>query len=152
MTNPFEKLTKKDWLYIAGAVASLVALWLIFFWKKTGDVLLPPDATSDQSVNPVSLPPGYTNYNIQPILPEPLPGTNPGDTPAGGCGCACPSALGCAGTSMLDTGNAYTSLSDLIGYYQSLNSNFANMYSSLTAPYAFGYAYNGAVAVPAPNN
>lgn len=145
MTNPFEKLTKKDWLYISGAVASLIALWLIFFWKKpNGSVILPPDATSDTTTAPPTFGPGYTNYNIQPLVPEPLSGTNPGDVSAGPCGCSCPSALGCAGTSMLDTGNAYTSLTDLIGYYQSLNPNFASMYSNLTAPYAYGYTYSGA--------
>lgn len=144
MENPFEKITKKDWLYIGGAVASIAALMLVV---KHQNVLFGPGVISDTPNTALDMAggtavlgsggsgTGYTNYNVKPLNPTPLPGTAPEELPAGQNGsCSC-SSYGCAGVSPLDNGSADTNLTAYLQFLQDTNPNFLNAYTTQMAPY-----------------
>lgn len=145
------KLTKKDWLYIAGAVASIIAvIWLFKRQQVPVGVGVTTDVPNNAATSPAELNPPYTNYNFGPLFPDPLPGTQPENTSAGNCGCSAPSAYGCAGASMIDTGQAYSDTAPLLAYFESLTPNFNSVYAGQVAQYA-GSQYSGAEANPGVN-
>lgn len=158
MNEFFKKFTSKDALYVAGALASLIALAYVF-GKKTYTT----DGTISDTPNPaVASPsgatissPGYTTYNMPPLVAQPL--VPPGDTPAGQNGCGCPSAYGCAGASQLDTGDAYTNVSQLLDFYKETNPFYLEAQQAQLNTYASYFAtaqtYNsGAAGAVVPNS
>lgn len=156
MKNPFENISQKEMLYIAGAVASLIALAFVF---GTGKIKLGgstvPGAVSDAPAGGLAesggYSPGYTNYNFGPINPEPLAdGGDPGNAPAGHCGCFVPSAFGCAGPSQLADGTASSDLGNYLSYLRDINPNYQKLYatqlSSYSEYFAAGSKYSGGVS------
>lgn len=128
MEKLFSKITPKDWLYIAGAVASLIALYMLFgknsiTTPNNGTIT---DAPADTLAPLVTSPsPGYTTYNTGPIVPTPLTTASPDETAAGPCGCSSPTAMGCAGPSQLDNGGAYSSNQQLYSFLDSISPQYA---------------------------
>jgi hypothetical protein len=160
MENPFKNFTNKDYLYIAGAVASLVAIALVFKNKSSFGSGTISDTPNQAFVDPPGasvsgVTPGYTNYNMPPITPVAL--VPPEDTPAGKNGCGCPSAYGCAGPSQLDDGSAYTGLGQLLSFYRDTNPVYQQAQQAQLQTYAayfnMGETYSaGALPVTVPNN
>jgi hypothetical protein len=152
MTNPFEKITKKDVLYIAGAIASLIALFVVF---GRGKISLGSGTQSDASeIGTIPLTgnggtggPGYTNYNTGPLYPVPLMTPAEQETAAkGGCGCE---SFGCAGPSQLDDGSAYSNVNSLLAYYQNTNPYYEQLYKTQLQTYADYFATGQAYATGA---
>lgn len=149
MENPFKGLTKRDALYIAGGVASLVALAIALggfknrFAAGSGTITdVPQDASA--GVGGFSSP-GYSNYNMPPINPVQL-GPSPDDNPNADCGCNSPASMGCAGPSQLDDGSANMPLAQLLSYYQSINPVYIQAQQAQLATYnayfAMGESYS----------
>jgi len=163
MKNPFDNLSQKEVLYIAGAAASLIALAFVF---SSGKIKLGgttvPGAVSDAPAGGLAdgggYNPGYTNYNFGPINPQPLAdGSAPENSPAGHCGCFAPSLYGCAGPSQLADGTASSDLNNYLNYLRDINPNYQQLYKtqlqSYAAYFAAGEKYSsGAVAISVPNN
>lgn len=162
MENPFKNISQKEWLYIAGAVASLIALALVFGGGKinfgkgvindTPNAALGTDPTAPTGGGGT---PFYTGYNMPPLNPVSL-GT-PGELAAGDKGCCCPSAYGCAGPTQLDDGTAYTGIPDLLGFLRDINPNYQKLVETQQKLYvqmfATGQTYSaGAASVNLPNN
>lgn len=143
MENPFKGLTKRDALYIAGGVASLIALAIALGGFKnrlaagSGAIT---DAPQDASVGVGGFSsPGYSNYNMPPITPVQL-GPSPDDNPNADCGCQSPTMMGCAGPSQLDDGSANMPLSQLLSFYQSINPVFQQAQQAQLQTYAAYFA------------
>lgn len=82
---------------------------------------------------------GYTNYNTQPIVPQPLlpADTTGGDTAAqAGAGCCCTDNNPCFAGSPLDTGNTFSDLNSLLTYYQNTNPNYVALVQAQQKEYA----------------
>jgi len=163
MKNPFENISQKELLYVAGAAASLIALAFVFGRGKInlGGTTVPgtvSDAPAGGLADAGGYNPGYTNYNFGPINPQPLAdGNAPENTPAGHCGCFAPSLFGCAGPSQLADGTASSDLSNYLNYLRDINPNYQQLYATQLAAYseyfAAGSKYStGAVSFAVPNN
>lgn len=138
-----KKITPKDWLYIGGAAASLIALaWLMGSRTNIGSGTLtdmPNSTAPDLSTGGGS--PGYTNYNFPPVTPTPLAdGNAPDQSPAGPCGCNSPSSMGCAGPSQLDNGGAYSGNNQLYAFLDSISPNYAALQKEQLQTYAEYFA------------
>ena len=151
MENPFKSWTQKDWLYVGGAVASIVALFLfIAYQKKTA---IPSGTITDaqnqvvpgaQPLSPVS----YLNQNVpdmSDIVPQPAGAdTSPNTEGTSGCGGCCDKAGSsggyCTGPSPLVTGNTYSSVDRLIDYYQNTNPVYVQLQELQLAKYAALFA------------
>jgi hypothetical protein len=123
-------MNKKEWLYIGGAVASLVAVAYLF---SRGKVYFPQNtvsgAVSDADSNgndtgPGGFSPGYTGYNMGPIVPQGL-ATSPEDMPAGigGSGSCC--SRGCAGYSIGD--NSTANLAQFLNFMQNTDPTYLEL-------------------------
>lgn len=158
MENPLAKFTNRDYLYIAGAVASLVAIAVLFKNKQNFGSGTVSDTPNTAIADPAGVSiqgPGYTNYNMPPLNPSPL--VPPGDVPAGDHGCGCPSAYGCAGPSQLDDGSAYTGLSQLLDFYKETNPVYQQAQQAQLQTFASYFAdagsySTGGVRIDIPNN
>lgn len=124
MENPFAKFSQKDWLYVAGAVASIVALG-VFIATSKGKTLFGSPTISDavQSGTPGDVGSGggvnYVNYNMGAADAPPISvGADLTPNPEGAC---CGGNTDCAGSSPLATGDTFGGLSQLLQYYQNTN-------------------------------
>lgn len=156
MENPFKNFSRKDWLYVGGAVASLVAI--AYLIAKNNGWALPTgtvtDIPNDASTGQPGSSPGYTNYNTGSYGAPPVQ--------AGGDVAAAPSQLAgspccneCAGGNTLGTGDTYGGLDSLLTYYTQTNPNYVALQQAMLQQYAAyfatGEAYSGGVfAVGAP--
>lgn len=149
-------MNKKEWLYIGGAVASLVGVAYLF---SRGKVFFPPNTVSG-AISDVdtsggsdgsSYSPGYTNYNFGPLIPEGL-GTAPEDTPAGVFGASPCCSKGCAGYSSSDTSTG--NLLQFLNFMQNTDPTYLELQrtqlQSYSALFSKGEQYsNGAQVVTA---
>ena len=137
-----ENISKKDWLYIAGAVASLVAIAVFAASRK---VVLPDNtvsgAVSDVASNannasPTGFSPGYTGYNMGPIYPTALiPPEELQAGPAGSCSC---NSQGCAG---VGAGNSATGdLTQYLNYLKETDPNYLALQQAQLQVYAESFA------------
>ncbi|HEY6019398.1 MAG TPA: hypothetical protein VIY48_05665, partial [Candidatus Paceibacterota bacterium] len=115
MANPFENIKAKDWLYVAGAFASLVALYFVLGRGQTSGG---SNAITDQ---PNSLgadaPPNYISYNMAPFDNTPLQtGADVAPNPAQ---CCCDQQ--CNSASPLADGSA---IGSLLSFYQNINPQY----------------------------
>lgn len=122
MTNPFANFSQKDWLYVGGAVASIVALFLFAYTQQ--NVAAGNGTITDVNNDPLAVPPGgsdqggasYINYNMGAYNAPPIAsGTDvsPDNSNTSACGCN----NDCAGPSPLATGNTAGNLAALLNYY-----------------------------------
>lgn len=144
MENPFKNFSKKDWLYVGGAVASLVAVAYLIARNNGGMVAVPPgthtDVLNDASTSPGGFSsPGYTNYNTGSYGAPPVE--------AGGDVSASPSQLAgspccneCAGGNALGTGDTYSGLDSLLNYYTQTNPNYVALQEAQLQQYAAYFA------------
>jgi hypothetical protein len=123
MENPFAKFSSKDWLYVGGAVASIVALVAFIAVQKR--VQIGPQTTSDAlNVAPSALDGdggvNYINYNMGAENAPPIQtGSDLApDTSNTSCSCA---NNDCAGPSPLSTGDTFGGLDQLLQFYQNTN-------------------------------
>jgi len=127
-------MNKKEWLYIGGAVASLVGVAYLF---SRGKVFFPQNtvsgAVSDTDNNtdsgPAGFSPGgfssgYTGYNMGPIVPQGL-ATSPEETPAGIGGSSSCCARGCAGYNVGD--NSTANLNQFLNFMQNTDPTYLEL-------------------------
>jgi hypothetical protein len=142
MANPFAKFTTRDWLYVGGAVASIVALMAYLYHDNT--VAIPGGVQTDVQNNTGAGSPGwngvnYLNYNTGgPSLPVP----EGADTaPSNEAGCCCGTQRSeCAGQSSLATGDTFGGLNDLLTYYQNTNPTYVELQKVQMQQYADYFA------------
>ena len=163
-----KKFTGRDYLYVAGALASLIALFVLFksgkiSWSNIGTPLAGTQTDAEYPGTPAiagtSGPTGYTNYNYGPLDPTSAvsqANVPPGDTSAGSCGCNSPSAYGCAGASQLDTGS-YTNDNQLYNFLEQINPTWQQAQLDQMQDYAeyfaTGSTYNsGGLSINVANN
>lgn len=159
------ELSEKDkkTLMIGALIALAVgALFFLLQRNSLASTQAPEDTITDAPVptgaNPAD-PTFYTNYNLQPLDPEPLSPATGNTAPAGSsdnghCGCGCGGTNSCFGGSQLDTGQAYTSLSQYLTYLQNTNPNYVALYQAQMQQYAAlfvqGTSYSQATAILGP--
>ena len=95
MENPFKNFTQKDWLYVGGAVASIVALIAFIAYQKR--ISVPSGTISDipntgVAASPTDSPANYLNYNTPDYAAPPIPSgadvsPDVSNTSCNGCGC-----------------------------------------------------------------
>lgn len=142
MENPFKNFNRKDWLYVGGAVASLVAV--AYLISRTTSIAIPPGAHTDVQNDPTaSLPggssPGYTNYNTGSWGSPPImAGSDTTAPPPQVAGCGCESD--CAGGNPLGTGSTFGGLDALLTYYQNTNPNYVALQEANLQQYAAYFA------------
>lgn len=135
MKNPFENISTKEWIYLAGAFASLAGLAWVF---GRGSLTLPTGTQTDVRQNANSATPIYTNYNMGPIVPVPL-GTPAGDEVTNSGGCCC--NTGCAGPSALDDPmQQYAGVDKLLAFYQSTNPEYRKLWQAQMDVYSRSFA------------
>lgn len=162
MENPLKKISKRDWLYIGGAVASLVAVAYLIARNNSSLITAGPQATTDAPMTAAGAAPldgsaGYTNYNVpvyDPSTGVPYPSgsdLSPGPSQVAGCCCA----SDCAGGSPLADGSTFGDLNALLQYYQNTNPNYVALQEAqlqkFTAYFAAGQSYSsgaGSVTLP----
>lgn len=158
MENPFAKFTTRDWLYVGGAVASIVAL-IAFIYKTQNagaSVVTAPGTLTDETQPAVGYAqpgllsdaaplPNYLTYNMgnpsaPAVMPSPTPaGADMSPNPEGRS-CCCPQNNDCAGNSALATGDTFGSLDDLLTYYQNTNPNYVELQKVQMQEYASYFA------------
>ena len=142
MENPFKNFSRKDWLYVGGAVASLIAV--AYLVAKSNGWAIPTGTTTDVK-NDASTgvggfsSPGYTNYNTGSYGAPPVE--------AGGDLAAQPSQVAgspccneCAGGNALGTGDTYGGLDSLLNYYTQTNPNYVALQEAQLQQYAAYFA------------
>jgi hypothetical protein len=145
MENPFKNWTQKDWLYAGGATASVIAL--IWFAASQRQIAIPSGTVTDvqNAQTPTIMsgvsPANYINYNTYDtadVVPVAAGAdTAPNVTGTSGCGGCCDKAgSGCTGPSALSTGDTYSSVNDLISYYQNTNPVYVELQKVQLAKYA----------------
>lgn len=140
------ELSEKDkkTLLIGGLIALAVGTLFFMLQRQTlATTQAPEEALTDAPVAAGASPADptfYTNYNLQPLDPEPLTPATGNTAPAGSgngnCGCGCGGTNSCFGGSQLDTGQAYTSLSQYLTYLQDTNPNYVALYAAQMQQYA----------------
>lgn len=143
MTNPFENIKPKDWLYVAGAFASLVALYLAFGRGRVsaGDGTI----TDVPNSEPAGAAPNYLSYNMAPYnAPILQSGADVAPNPAQ---CCCDQQ--CNSASPLADGSA---IGDLLTFYQNINPQYTELQKvqleRYSAYFATGESYSkGGVAL-----
>lgn len=140
MENPFKNFSKKDWLYVGGAVASLVAV--AYLIAKNNPVAVPPgthtDVMNDASTGVGGFSsPGYTNYNTGSYGAPPVEaGSEAGPSQVAGSPCC----NECAGGNALGSGNTYSSLDNLLQYYTLTSPNYVALQEAQLQQYAAYFA------------
>lgn len=136
------KITSRDWLYIGGAVASIVALVGFVIVQKRGLVQITTPTTSDvpQNASPVGNTPNYINYNTGYYNAPPIAsGSDMAPNVEGTSACGC--NMDCAGSSPLATNQGtYSSLTSLLQYYQNTNPVYVQLVQAQTQRYAAYFA------------
>jgi hypothetical protein len=152
MENPFKSWTQKDWLYVGGAVASIVALILFIAYQKRtaipGGTITDAQNTVVPGAQPLS-PVNYVNQNV-PDMADVVPiaagaDTSPNTEGTSGCGGCCDKAGNsggyCTGPSPLSTGNnTYSTVDRLIDYYQNTNPVYVQLQELQLQKYATLFA------------
>lgn len=161
MENPLAKISKKDWLYIGGAVASIVAVAYLMAKSNGNLTTAGPQAITDAPMSAAGLMPGdasagYTGYNVPTYTESGVPypsgsDLSPGPSQVAGCCCA----QDCAGNSPLANGSTFGDLNALLTYYQNTNPNYIALQEAqlqkYTEYFAAGQSYSsgaGSVTVP----
>lgn len=139
MENPFKNFSKKDWLYVGGAIASLVAI--AYLIAKNNPVAVPTgthtDLMNDASVGTGGgFSPGYTNYNTG--SGTPIAGADLAPPPSQIAGMPCCNE--CAGGNDLGNGNTYGGLDSLLNFYTQTNPNYVALQQSMLQQYAAYFA------------
>lgn len=131
MTNPFENIKPKDWLYVAGAFASIVALYFAF---GRGGVSGGTNAVTDvPNSEPVGAAPNYMTYNMSPYdAPVLQSGADVAPNPAQ---CCCDAQ--CNSASPLADGSAIGSLLD---FYKQINPQYTELQKVQLQRYAAYFA------------
>lgn len=136
------KVTNRDWVYIGGAVASIVALAAFVIIQKRSNVSVSTPTTSDipNPGTPVGNTPNYINYNTGYYNAPPIQtgsDLSPNTEGTSACGCN----MDCAGPSPLATNQGtYSSLTSLLTYYQNTNPVYLQMVQAQTQRYAAYFA------------
>lgn len=131
MANPFENIKAKDWLYVAGAFASIFALYMVLGRGKisAGDGTL----TDVPNTPPADAPPNYLSYNVAPYNAPPLQtGADVSPNPSQ---CCCDQQ--CNSASPLATGD---SLATLTEFYRDINPQYAALQNIQLQRYAAYFA------------
>ncbi len=149
MENPFKNFSQKDWLYVGGAVASIVALGLFITYQRK--ISVPSGTQSDIPNN--ALPAGvpataanYLNYNTPDYAAPPIPSgadiaPDVSNTSCNGCGCdRAGNSQGCTGPSPLSTGDTFSGLDSLLTYYQNTNPVYVELQKVQLAKYSALFA------------
>lgn len=149
MENPFKNFSQKDWLYVGGAVASIVALIALIATTKRVQF-----GTATQSDIPnlandaLEGSPNYITYNTggNPFYVPPIQAGADVAPNVEGSSCCGPN-YDCAGTSPLASGDTFNSYQSLLNYYTQTNPNYIKAVQEQTQQYAAyfatGEAYSG---------
>jgi hypothetical protein len=143
MENPFAKFSRKDWLYVGGAVASIVALVAFIVIQKRSQVTYGTGTISDIPNSVPASPLNATNYlgyntGGPPIAPPIAAGADVSPDNSG-TSCCCANN-DCAGPSPLSSGDTFSGLTALLNYYQNTNPNYVALQAAMTQQYADYFA------------
>lgn len=152
MLEKIKSVTPKQWLFIGAGIG---ALFVVYKLAVKGGIKIGPGVQTDVDNNamaPEAGAPSYINYNTGNYSATPLPTSTvstPSQDHAAAFGC-CDDK--CAQSSQLATGDAYTSLSQLLTYYQNTNPVYLQLYQeqlkTYSAYFASGQSYSkGGVAI-----
>lgn len=128
---------QKHALYIVGGI---IAAGFIYGIMRS-QMLIPTGTITDAqqtASDPVSgYTPTYSNYNMPPIVPVPLPSADANNTAAAaGAGACCTQGNPCHSASPLDTGDTFSGLSNLLDYYKSTNPYYVQLVHEQVAQYS----------------
>ena len=119
---------EKKAIIIAGSVAVIgLAIWL-----SKAQNLLPPGASAVQPTIAPGSGPGYTSYNVPPLNQPPQANIVPSAMNDNGNGCC---NDGCFTAGGINTGNAPTSLTQLLNLYSVSNPQFGSSWQDLMKPF-----------------
>lgn len=144
MENPLKSMSQKDWLYVGGAVASIVALIAFIAYQKRVNVQSGTQSDIPNAV--VATGANYLNTNVPDLGQPPIQAgadtaPNVQNTSCSGCECAGPSqSQFCTGTSPLSSGNTFSSTDALIQYYQNTNPIYVQLQQVQLQKYAALFA------------
>jgi len=148
MENPLKSFSQKDWIYLGGAIASVVALGLFVTYSNKSKTLIPSGTVTDTPNVQATPELSYINTNM-PDLNEIVPtaigaDTAPNTTNTSTCGGCCDRAGNsngyCTGTSGLSTGQTFSDTQALINYYQNTNPIYVQLQAVQLAKYAALFA------------
>lgn len=154
---------QKKWILTGVAGVGVAAVFYYLYsngqFSQLANGVIPSGTVSDVSqpagsgvASPLYAPgnyPGYTGYNMPPIIPAPSPGT--GDTAAAGDGCCCSKGnpqSSCFSGSPLDTGGTQSSVNAFLNYLQNTNPEYVKLIGEQNQQYSAlfvsGSAYSSA--------
>ncbi len=134
MEKFFDHFKTKEWLYVAGAFASLLALYMVYRGQGTA---LPSGTITDVPNTQSGDLPNYMSFNAvpwdAPVIPLPAGSDVAPDTTAGCCN-------ECNNSDPLATGDAFSSVNQLLTYYQNTNPNYVALQAVQLQRYAALFA------------